>query len=526
MSHMNKSLGDVNNYDELMRAAGCRVPDGDKGRQYAQSFKDGLVNSLKKSFSESNVLDFASGQFDFNLDEQIKHLYPVQTPALNDGLIGDKGGQVGQDRTYIGIAKINTAEDSGAAANASDSDDGRGALNNEASFKLTRAINNKLMPEFAVDRVLSQMSGKVNAYAAKLITSLATAKKGLEQNLLFSKYGALGAVTGVLGTAHSGGSLADGTYTVYVSALNYWGTRYFESGLTSISALVGGTTRYGESTADSDNSATTATTNNSVEVTWDYLPGAFAYNVYAKKDSGTVYWLGTAHSSRFRINTLVGGIAATAPTADGSAKDLKGATVGYDGMYSQMLVNGTYADIHARTYRPTAATALSAVDGGCGIQEFEDLFERAWAIEGVGYDYMLVNGQDWGTVISPLLASSSTPNYQLMVPTGEKDTLTAGVIIDAIKNQYSGKPIKRLIHPLMPRGKVMFYTKDLPYDNNNVGVNSTHFYNELARQIELKGDRGDFAPPGRWGISTIGQQFLAWPNACGLIENFLTTEGN
>ena len=524
-NHLNKSLGEVNNYDELLRAAGCIVPPGQAGQAYGQSFKDTIVNAIKKAYSEAGILGFASGQFQYNLDPAIKHLYPVQTPMLNESWIGEQGGQSGQDRTYMGIAEINTEDDSGAATSASDSVDGRGATSKNATFKLTRAINNKLMPEFGVDRILGQMSGEVKAYASELVASLATAKKGLEQNLMWSKFGATGIVTGALGTINAGGSLADGTYTVYVSALNYWGQRYFKGRTAAISALVGGTTRYGESSSDSDASAITSGANNSVIVTWDNLDGAMGYNVYAKKDAGAVVWLGVAYSNKFEINTLVGGIAATAPTVDGTAYDLKGTLIGYDGMYSQMLTNATYNEIKAYRIRPTAATALTTTTTGCGIAEFEEVFENLWIDAESGPDVCIVNGNDWANRISPKLLSGTAPVYNLMAGVGPNDTVAAGIVVDQIKNQYSGKPCKRLIHPLMPAGKIMFYKKDLPTPNNNVGVNSTHFFNEYARQIGLV-STADLMPPGKWGISTIGQQFLAWPNACGLIENFDTTESN
>lgn len=531
LNKVNKSLDQVNDYGELLRSAGCVVPNGQAGNEYGNSFKTGLVNAIKKAYSEAGIIGFPSGQFQYNLDPVIKHLYPVQTPMLNENWIGEQGGQEGQDRTYMGIAEINTGDDSGAAGFASDTTDGRGALNKQASFKLTRAINNKLMPEFGVDRVGGQMSGEVKMYAAELISSLATAKKGLEQNLMWSKLGLLGIETGALGTIHAGGSLADGTYTVYVTGLNYWGLQYFKrlqrNGSGTVTALSSTTTgyRYGETSYDSDASATTSSTNNSVVVTWDIQPGAMGYNIYAKKDSGTIYWLGIAYSNKFTINSLPTTFPAYPPTVDKSDSDLKGSVVGYDGMYSQMLVNGTYANIHAYTKRNTTATALTATAAGCGIAEFEDVFQQLWIEAESGPDLCIVNGDDWANRISPLLTSGTAPVYNLMAGVGGTDTIAAGTVVDQIKNQYSGQPVKRLIHPLAPAGKVIFYKKNLPTPNNNVGTNSTHFYNEYARQISLFSTK-DLLPPGQWGISTIGQQFLAWPNACGLVENFNTGEHN
>ncbi len=516
MFEIQKSLGDLSNYDELMRAAGCRVPE-DRGT----SFKQALVGSIKKAFSESGTLGLGSGFVEYNLDEAVKHLYPIQTPALNENLIGQAGGQEGTKREYRAIAKVNTNNLSGATPFAGDSVTGRGTISKIQTFPRFKTFF-KLLPEFQVDRGIAQLSGKLKAYAQELIASMAVAKIISEQNLMFNVPGLRGnPVLATPGNSTTGGTLAAGTYTFSVTALNYWGQRLFSSVAVAgdIPALVAGV-RYGESGSTASGNVVTTGATSSVTLAWPNIVGAWAYNVYATL-SGVSYYIGTYANNAATITSLSAALSPVSPpTVDATDVDLQNQTTGYDGMYSQFLPDSVLgSSLQAEVIRNATPAALTASTGGTGIKEFDMIFEALYRKQGLGPDVVFANTLDWGLSISPLLTSSVAQNYRINVDSGTDARISAGVIVDTIKNQFARKPVDVILHPLMPRGKLMFYTKNLPYENNNTGVNMTHFYNEWMRQVFFP-NTSDVAPPGPWGISSIGNGILTYPNSCGLIENF------
>jgi hypothetical protein len=345
-----------------------------------------------------------------------------------------------------------------------------------------------------------------------------------EQNLLFSSVGALtrpATVTVPANGAATGGSLSDGTYTVSVTALNYWGYKLMykkaNTGTGTIVALVGNA-RNGETNLRAGGNTAVlnaGTAVQSIPITWTKSAGAIAYAVYLTL-SGTQYLVGivghnsfTATALTYAGNTISGTIA---PTTDASALDTDGQTVGYSGFYQQLLDT----DIPAE-YTDLGAAGLSAVAGGTGVGELDAMLEKLFRVNGVSPGSITIPSLDWRGWQSALLNTSST-NYRLEVMTDEGTKVSAGQVISTIKNPYSGDAMEVIVHPLMAPGKAFLYTRDLPYEANNTGVNLSHYFNVRYLQ-KIFAKNANWAEPGPWGIETIGQAILTYPGACGLLEN-------
>lgn len=501
----------LTDFDALLKAA--RV-GGD-----ADNIRGVFANAITKSTNTSGTTGLASGLEEINLDELVKHVYPIQTPALNMGLVGHVGGQMGDSRKYRAITDVNPSGFDGIAEEASDSNSGRGELFKTATLSREKFFS-KIMNEKEVSRELAQLSGALKAYAQVTIASLAEHKILEEQHSLFSRRGTVSNPSGLAASASaSGGSLATGNYTVKVTALNYWGERVFKnaSAVADLPTLNAGARPTESAAVVSAPVAVTGPTGR-INISWGIVTGAWAYAVYLN-DGTDDFLVGLAYAPAFTATSLLynGATVSAAtlvPTLNKTDLGTSGRAVGYDGLYSQIANDSEVPGYLLQM----AATALTTTTGGSGVAEIEQVLEYLFRARGVSPGYVFANTEDWRAV-SALLTSSTAQNYRINVDSGAGGRVAAGVVVEQIKNQYSRDVVDVVLHPLMPRGKMIFYTKDLPYENNNTGVNLTHFYNERARQVFFAKTR-DVAEPGPWGISSIGATILTWPRACGVIEGF------
>lgn len=522
-------LNEINDWDKVLDGLTVR---GQKLRVDGSGLKQ-AIGMVLKSISSSTLPGLNTQLTEINLDPLVKHVYPIQTPFLNGNLVGQKGGQFGEKYQYRAISSFNQFDDSGAAVEASGSGYGRGRLTDIQTLPREKFFS-KLMPEWSVSRELARLSGVLKAYAQNTIASLANAKIIEEQNLLFSRRGTVANPVGLAATGFgTGGSLAAGTYSVQVTALNYWGARRFPRLADGITIPTLGTAGAGKRATESAGSTAVsgivlAGATSRIDATWTISDGAWGYAVYL--NNGTTNWLvGISNVPAFSITSnifpgLLSPQVFATPTAnatdvgvnhgvvaDGITAD---ETIGYDGLYSQIVLD---PDIPGE-YLKLAASGFTPTTGGSGIAEFEDIFERLFRKRGVNVTCIVVSPFDW-KAISAMLTSSTSQNYRINVDSGDGARVAAGVVVDAIKNQFARDIVDVVVHPLMPPGKVMFYTRDLPYENNNTGVNLTHFFNERMNQIFFPRNK-DVAEPGPWGISTIGTPVLTYPRACAAIDGY------
>ena len=500
-----------------------------------KGFTQALQAAVQKSLSTEQVLTTGSNIAEINLDPAFKHLYPIQTPFLNAGMVGEVGGQVGRFRTYRAFVEMNPQDDDGNAGEAASDPTGatgRGRIVSQTSLDRQKFFA-KIMPEAAVTREEADLSGVLDGFLQKQIISMAIAKQLEEENLLFSTTGLLGSVSGLAATAFAtGGVLVTGTYAVKVTALTYWGNKNWQRNAAAGtfvplgSPLAATNARNGETDRSQVTGIAVTGPTARIDATWTTKKGAWAYAVYLS--NGTDEWLvGITGAPAFSITTteFSAGVAITSPvatanlipTVDASNKGVRGSTIGYEGLYQQIVldsdtfVRGPYLNMNASTFTAQA--------GGTGIREWDFILGQLFrAPIGVSPNAIMVSAADWSG-LSAMLLSNSAQNYRLMVETEDGTRVSAGTIVETVKNNFSRSTIDVIVHPLMPSGKVIFYTRDLPYEANNTGVNLSHFFNHRYRQVFFP-NNSDYAPPGPWGISSLGQPILTWPKACAVIEGF------
>lgn len=501
---------------------------------FEKGFTAALQSAVQKSLTTEQVMTTGSNIAEINLDPAFKHLYPILTPFLNAGYAGEVGGQVGRFRTYRAFTEMNPQDDDGNAGEASTDPtitfSGRGRVFSQTSLDRQKNFA-KIMPEAAVTREEADLSGVLDGFLQKQIVSMAIAKQLEEENLLFSTKGLLGPPTGLVATAFaSGGTLATGSYVVKVTALTYWGIKNWQRNAAAGTfvplgaPLAVANARNAESNAVVSGAVAVTGPTGRIDATVTTLKGAFAYAWYLTF-GGADYLVGLTGAPAFSYTSLnfqtfpvITITAATlVPTVDQTDHGVRGSTILYEGLYQQIVldadvpIRGPYLDMNAGTFTPQA--------GGTGLKEWDNILGQLFrAPIGVSPTAVLVSAADWSGISANLLSQAAQP-YRLQIETEDGTRVSAGTIIETVKNNFARSVFDVVVHPLMPSGKVIFYTRDLPYEANNTGVNLSHFFNHRYRQVFFP-NNADYAPPGPWGISTLGQPILTWPKACAVIEGF------
>lgn len=497
-----------------------------------KGFTAALQAAVQKSLVTEQVLTTASNIAEINLDPAFKHYYPIQTPFLNGGLAGEVGGQVGRFRTYRAFTEINPGDDDGAADEASTDPSltfsGRGRVFSQTTLDRQKSFS-KIMPEEAVTREEADLAGVLDGFLQKQIVSMAIAKQLEEENLLFTTTALLGSPGGLTPVAFAtGGVLATDTYAVKVTCLTYWGRKSWVRNAAAGTFIPLGTApapagaRFSESSANVVGGVAVTGPTGRIDATWTTVKGAWAYAVYLN-DGTSDFLVAITGAPAFSITTteFSPGVTITAaslaPTVDTTTRGVKGSTLRYEGLYQQIVLD---ADIPIRgPYLDMNATTFTAQAGGTGLKEWDFILGQLFkAPIGVSPTAILVSAEDWAGISANLLSQAAQP-YRLQIETEDGTRVSAGTIVETVKNNFARSVIDVVVHPLMPPGKVIFYTRDLPYEANNTGVNLSHFFNHRYRQVFFP-NNADYAPPGPWGISTLGTPILSWPKACAVIEGF------
>jgi hypothetical protein len=153
------------------------------------------------------------------------------------------------------------------------------------------------------------------------------------------------------------------------------------------------------------------------------------------------------------------------------------------------------------------------------VKEIETILKQLAQVTKVSPELMVMS---LGTLaqVSNVAIGSSAPAYRLIVDAQKTGgEITAGTVLAGIRNQNMGdKVVKLLPHPLMPDGKIIFYTKTIDYPDSGVGTNlALHCTKRFMQQYYALTD--DVAPPGPWAIKSYGVPALVWPKACGILDD-------
>ena len=485
-----------------------------------------------KSINTASVPGTATNLFPFNLDPIAKVLIPERTPMQNEGMYGVKTGENGHSRQYRALTDANANLSSGFAPEATSLTDTSGVTglgaNVQSSYLSREKFFAKQLPMFGISQEEQDASGPMNAFAKLTIASLIVAKEMEEANMLGSSLVALGHVAAAVGTpSATGGVLTNAASPYYIVCIpvNYWGARYWKDAngvdLPNGSPAAGVTVTEGWPTVSTGitipgSGVTAGSILATIGTNGLGIKGAFGYVWGIGVSSTALKFAAFTTAPQYLFTAAPSALALTLPTADGSLYGLDNQLLGWDGIVSQ-IVNDP--DVPGQ-YIALTGGGLTAVSQGSGIGEFETMFSNIFDTRYLSPKFGLASSKTVQQIASKALGSQY-PAYKFNIDQNEGDEpFAVGSIITSIKNQYAQTIVKLIDHPLLPDGKVIFYTDEIDYPAADVGKNLMLFCNDHFRQ-KIFAMTTDVAQPGPWGIRTYGAPVLHDPRACGMIDGII-----
>jgi hypothetical protein len=280
--------------------------------------------------------------------------------------------------------------------------------------------------------------------------------------------------------SNSGGSLASATYNVYCVALTYEGFRNssVSGGVATTSTFTGAdgltyTLKGGSGNKSAALSSGAITgPNGSISASVTPVNGAVAYAWFWGTSGNELLGAITTINSILIQTTATGTQNASAITADNSANTTVPA---FDGLLTWTFNQGGINVVRQAT--GTAGTGTPLTTSGRGsVNEIDSILQSLWDNYRVGVDVIWVNSQELKNITNKVLSNASGPLLRYVNGSGEKDAeyrLAASGRIDFYFNPFAiegGQKIPLMVHPTLPPGTILGYTKTLPpqYQNNNV----------------------------------------------------------
>lgn len=162
-------------------------------------------------------------------------------------------------------------------------------------------------------------------------------------------------------------------------------------------------------------------------------------------------------------------------------------------------------------------------DGAGGVVEIETALKDRWDNFRLSPEIMLVNSQELVNISRAVVSGGAAPLFRFNMDSGNGAgvnnlTITAGSVVGNYLNKYTmsgGSLVKVMLHPNVPPGTIIFYTKTLPYPLSNVSNLLDMKMRRDYYQIEwvLKSRKFEY------GIYADGVLRCFFPPAFGCITN-------
>ena len=283
--------------------------------------------------------------------------------------------------------------------------------------------------------------------------------------------GTVGTVTGTPST--SGGSLSSGsTYSVICVALTYEGflKASVANGLSTATTrtLADGTSEAdypGTSIKSAASSAITVggSTSGSIAVSVTPINGAVAYAWFLGATAGTetLNQITTQASA-----TLIAASAAGAQAAAGNfTADYSKNSYVFNGLLSLIQTPGSGSYVNTLSNGAT----LTA-DGAGGVIEIDAALQSFWDNYRLSPDEMWMSSQQVKDVTRKVLTGTSSAAQRFVFET-KQGQVTGGDLVTSYLNKFSMRGARDIpinLHPNIPKGTILFTTKNLPYPMSNV----------------------------------------------------------
>ena len=473
----------------------------------------GLPETMKKAYTQPGSA--TTGIQGYYLEAPAKNLVPVITPLRNE--IPRVTGGFGIQANWRGVTGLNI---------------------NQKTFGVSEGNRSPVVVTQTKDYYAAfksygsddTVTSEAYRAAATFEDLLATASMRLlwaqmieeEQMILGGNNSiALGTVGTVTATPGSAGTLAQlSTYSVICVALTYEG--YLKASVANgLSTATTRTLADGTSEPDYPGTSIQSAATGSVNVTASGGTGSIAVSVTPITGAVAYAWFLGATSGTEKLNqiTTTANTVLTAASASGAqaaagnfASDYSKNPYVFDGLFSliQASSSGAYVNQFSNGATLTA-------DGVGGIIEIDTALQSFWDNYRLSPDAMWMSSQEVKNVTKKVLGGSTIGSQRFVFET-KQGQITGGDLVTSYLNKFSMRGARDIpinLHPNMPKGMILFTTKQLPYPMTNVPVplQMTMRHDYLAvlwpprkRQFEL-------------GVYADGVLQAYFPPSLGLISN-------
>ena len=470
-----------------------------------------MIPSVMKAITQSTGLVW------YDLEPYAKLLFPVITPLRNE--IPRVPGAGGTSTHWISITGINIANVSiGLGEGQRGGSVTTQVINNIALYKSfglddsvtfeadLAAVNFDDAKELAVSNLLrAVMIGEekaivgANASLALGLTPLpsvadaGTAKGIINANTLVSVICVALTFDGFLADSVAGGVLASVSRTnTDGSSVTYGGGSAQKSSAASVTTANDATNTHGVS-------ASVTAVNGAVGYAWFWGPAG-------SEKLGQITTINSA-----LLTTAAGTgtqLASSLPNSDNSQNQLL-----FDGLLTQIFTPGSNSIV---TVQPTGTagtgTPLTA-DGAGGIVEIDTALKAFWDNSRLSPQVILVNSQELLNITKKVVAGGQAPLFRFLIDSASITNpsqlqATAGTVVGQYLNKFTmagGQLINVLLHPNVPPGTLIFYSRSLPYPLSNV-----------KNLLQMKMRRDYFQI--EWPIVRPAYEYSVWAN--GLLQNY------
>lgn len=274
----------------------------------------------------------------------------------------------------------------------------------------------------------------------------------------------------------SGGSLADGAYTVICVALTHDGflRSSVANGLTPtvVRTNADGSTdtiKLGVAQKSvAGTSRTTSGSNNSISASVTPVLGAMGY----------AWYIGASGSEKLTkitsLNSVVltevnasGQLASALPSADNSAEG----SYSFDGiLYQTAFASGSGAYYKALATGTAGTGTVLTSDSSGGVTQIEEALQSFYDNYRVSPDTIYVNSKELATITKLVIGGGGAPLFRFNGDANAtKGGISAGMAVGNYLNKITSDLLEVKVHPFMPQGTMMFTSKSIPYPLSGVG---------------------------------------------------------
>lgn len=438
----------------------------------------GLGNTPDDLRKATGTITIANNLVAYDLEAPAKNLYPVLTPIRNAIPRVTRGSGAGTAAHWVQVDSIGGNTNAGILPWIPE---GQRAGRMQVSTSQKSAA-------YATIGLETDVTFEAQSAGMGFEDVMSTAgTRLLQQTMIMEEHAILGGnlsvslgtpVTPTVANAGTGGTIAAGTYNVYVFALTYEGYQLatVAGGIKRLLTVTGMdsqtyTLNGGSSKSSAAGTTTTSGTTSTISASTTAIKGAVAY----------AWYVGTSGNEKLEAITTINSVKLTALAGTGAAysaitdasTDRSLNSTAYDGLlYASFNSSGAYYNALATG---TAGTGSTLTASGRGtVSEIDTALKSFWDSYRLSPTVIYVNSQELTNIFNKCFVSGSNPMVRFNIDANSNAvSFTAGAVVGYYMNPYTlegGNIIPIKLHPTIPAGTILFWCNNLPafYQSANV----------------------------------------------------------